>query len=62
MAITMDDILASLKEAALRYELHQITQEPVILFPTSKKVHNNTYLRHNSTPFFHLFEILYFEF
>ena len=35
MAITMDDILASLEEAALRYELHQITQEPVILFPTN---------------------------
>ena len=35
MAITMDDILASLEESALRYELHQITQEPVILFPTN---------------------------
>jgi hypothetical protein len=35
MAITMDDILASLEEASLRYELHQITQEPVILFPTN---------------------------
>lgn len=35
MAITMDDILTSLEEASLRYELHQITQEPVILFPTN---------------------------
>jgi hypothetical protein len=34
MAIKMEDILAALDEANLRYSLHELTQEPVILFPT----------------------------
>ena len=34
MAIKMEDILMALDEANLRYSLHELTQEPVILFPT----------------------------
>lgn len=41
MAIKMEDILAALDEANLRYSLHELTQEPVILFPADNYQNEN---------------------
>lgn len=41
MAIKMEDILAALDEANLRYSLHELTQEPVILFPADNYQNDN---------------------
>ena len=41
MAIKMEDILIALDEANLRYSLHELTQEPVILFPTENYQNEN---------------------
>ena len=41
MAIKMEDILVALDEANLRYSLHELTQEPVILFPTENYQNEN---------------------
>ena len=41
MAIKMEDILMALDEANLRYSLHELTQEPVILFPTENYQNEN---------------------
>ena len=41
MAIKMEDILMALDEANLRYSLHELTQEPVILFPADNYQNEN---------------------
>lgn len=41
MAMRISDILRCLDEAKLQYELHEITQEPIILFPTNQYMDNN---------------------
>ena len=41
MAIKMEVILVALDEANLRYSLHELTQEPVILFPTENYQNEN---------------------
>ena len=41
MAIKMEDILMALDEASLRYSLHELTQEPVILFPADNYQNEN---------------------
>lgn len=38
MAMRISDILRCLDEAKLQYELHEITQEPIILFPTNQYI------------------------
>ena len=41
MAMRISDILKCLDEAKLQYELHEVTQEPIILFPTNQFMDNH---------------------
>ena len=41
MAVTIQSILASLNEAHLRYKLHELTGEPLVVFPTDQYVNNS---------------------